>query len=169
MTRSALAHAFDHHVWATGRLLEVLGTLSDEQLATTVPGTYGSILDTARHLVGADRSYLAVLSGGRVDRIDEDSMDLAEITAAMAGAGGSWSAILEAGGEPDEVVVRQRDDGTESHAPRGIRLAQAIHHGTDHRSQICTALTTLGIEPPLIDVWDFGEAQGTVSEVPSQH
>src|SRR5215470_17115966 len=108
MTRSALAHAFDHHVWATGRLLEVLGSLSDEQLATTVPGTYGSILDTARHLVGADRSYLAVLSGGRVDRIDEDSMDLAEITAAMAGAGGSWSAILEADGDPDEVVVRQR-------------------------------------------------------------
>ena len=24
-------------------------------------------------------------------------------------------------------------------------LAQALHHGTDHRSQICTALTSLGI------------------------
>ena len=37
----------------------------------------------------------------------------------------------------------------------GIRLAQALHHGTDHRSQICTALTTLGVEPPEIDVWAF--------------
>jgi len=66
-------------------------------------------------------------------------------------------------------VIRRRDDGSESHAPRGIRLAQAIHHGTDHRSQICTALTSLGIEPPLIDVWDYGETQGRVSQVPSQH
>jgi uncharacterized damage-inducible protein DinB len=53
------------------------------------------------------------------------------------------------------VDIRRRDDGSESHATAGIRLAQAIHHGTDHRSQVCTALTTLGIEPPAIDVWDY--------------
>ena len=48
----------------------------------------------------------------------------------------------------------------------GIRLAQARHHGTDHRSQICTALTTLGVEPPSIDVWDFGAQDGRVVEIP---
>ena len=50
------------------------------------------------------------------------------------------------------------------HAPVGIRLAQALHHGTDHRSQICTALTTLGVEPPGIDVWDYGVEAGRVTE-----
>jgi len=49
----------------------------------------------------------------------------------------------------------------------GIRLAQALHHGTDHRSQICTALTTIGVEPPAIDVWDLAEAQGRLAEVPA--
>jgi uncharacterized damage-inducible protein DinB len=63
-------------------------------------------------------------------------------------------------------VVRRREDGSETHAPIGIRLAQALHHGTDHRSQICTVLTTLGVEPPAIDVWDFGEQNGRVVEVP---
>jgi uncharacterized damage-inducible protein DinB len=48
----------------------------------------------------------------------------------------------------------------------GIRLAQALHHGTDHRSQICTALTSLGLEAPAIDVWDFAETQGRLLEVP---
>jgi uncharacterized damage-inducible protein DinB len=48
----------------------------------------------------------------------------------------------------------------------GIRLAQALHHGTDHRSQICTTLTTLGVEPPSIDVWDFGARDGRVIEIP---
>jgi uncharacterized damage-inducible protein DinB len=64
------------------------------------------------------------------------------------------------------VLERHRDDGSQTHAPLGIRLAQVLHHGTDHRSQICTALTTLGVEPPAIDVWDFGEQDGRVLEVP---
>jgi uncharacterized damage-inducible protein DinB len=46
----------------------------------------------------------------------------------------------------------------------GVRLAQALHHGTDHRSQICTALTSLGVEPPAIDVWDYGLANGRVTD-----
>ena len=49
-------------------------------------------------------------------------------------------------------------------APVGFRLAQALHHGTDHRSQICTAPTTLGVEPPHIDVWDFGMDTGRIVE-----
>jgi hypothetical protein len=31
--------------------------LGPEQLETAVPGTYGSILDTVRHLVGSDSGY----------------------------------------------------------------------------------------------------------------
>jgi uncharacterized damage-inducible protein DinB len=87
----------------------------------------------------------------------------------METAAADWTAVLERQVDPDVVVTRRRPDGSQSHAPAGIRLAQAIHHGTDHRSQICTALTTLGIEPPLIDVWDYGAQDGRVSEVPSQH
>ena len=77
-----------------------------------------------------------------------------------------WAELVREDLDPDTVFVRHRDDGSETHAPLGIRLAQVVHHGTDHRSQICTALTTLGIEPPLIDVWDFGEQDGRVLEVP---
>jgi uncharacterized damage-inducible protein DinB len=78
-----------------------------------------------------------------------------------------WQEVLTADLDADEVVVRHRDDGSESHAPLGIRLAQVIHHGTDHRSQICTILTSLGIEPPEIDVWAFASAGGRLREVPA--
>ena len=30
----------------------------------------------------------------------------------------------------------------------------------------CTALTTLGIQPPSIDVWDFADTQGRLTEIP---
>jgi uncharacterized damage-inducible protein DinB len=66
--------------------------------------------------------------------------------------------------DPDVMLTRHRDDGSESEAPLGIRLAQVIHHGTDHRSQICTALTNLGVEPPEIDVWDYAWSQGRLRE-----
>ena len=167
MSRSLLGDPFAHHVWATVRLLDTCLALSPEQLEADVPGTYGSILATMRHLVGADSSYLFAVTGGRIPVIDEDQMDLPELRTVMEGNGAAWSSLLTQDLDPDVIVVRQRDDGSESHAPMGVRLAQALHHGTDHRSQICTALTTLAVEPPAIDVWDFAEQDGRLVEVPS--
>ncbi|MET0800301.1 MAG: DinB family protein [Actinomycetota bacterium] len=166
MTGSMLEDAFAHHVWASLRLIDVSLPLTPQQLGTTVPGTYGSILETQRHLVGADASYLFVTSGGRTPVIDEDQMDLPELRTAMERHAAAWSSVLAEALDPDAVLVRHRDDGSETHAPISIRLAQALHHGTDHRSQICTALTALGMEPPFIDVWDYGEQDGRVIEVP---
>ena len=166
MTRSLLADAFGHHVWATLKLLDSLAGLTDEQLATSVPGTYGSILETARHLVGADCSYLFVIGGGSHPRIDEEGMSVAELRAEMATNGPAWADVVAKEIDPEEMLLRVRDDGSTLLAPKGIRLAQALHHGTDHRSQICTALTQLGIEPPLIDVWDFGWTENRLVETP---
>ena len=166
MTRPLFADAFAHHVWATLRVIDTCLRLTSEQLDATVEGTYGSIIDTVRHTVGADAGYLFVLTGGRVQRIDEEQMDLAALRATMDGHGPEWLRLLGQGHlDPDDIVVNHRDDGSESHAPLGIRLAQALHHGTDHRSQICTILTSLGLEPPLIDAWDYAEAQGRLKEV----
>jgi uncharacterized damage-inducible protein DinB len=161
-----LEDAFGHHVWATLRVIDACLELRAEQLGTAAQGTYGSILDTVRHLVGADSSYLFAMTGGRSPLIDEDHMDLPELRATMEGYGATWSELLGQDLDPDAVVVRRRDDGSETHAPIGIRLAQALHHGADHRSQICTALTTLGVEPPLIDVWDYAGQVGRVVEIP---
>jgi len=166
MNRSLLGDPFAHHVWATLRLVDTCLSLSPEQLGTGVPGIYGSILETMRHLVGADSSYLFALTGGRIPVIEEDQMDLPDLRTAMERNGAAWSALLAQDLDPDLVVVRRRDDGSESHAPAGVRLAQALHHGTDHRSQICTVLTTLAVEPPAIDVWDFASQDGRLVEVP---
>jgi uncharacterized damage-inducible protein DinB len=34
-------------------------------------------------------------------------------------------------------------------------LIQAIHHGNDHRTQICSTLGALGEEVPELDGWRF--------------
>jgi uncharacterized damage-inducible protein DinB len=164
MSRPILADAFDHHTWASLRLIDACRVLTPEQLAFPVPGTYGSIIDTLRHLVGAEGGYLFALSGGRVAEVDEDTMGLDVLHSTMVELATGWPAILAAADDPDRIVGRKRDDGTISLAPLGIRIAQVLHHGSDHRSQVCTALTRLGIEPPAIDCWDFAEVQGRLSE-----
>ena len=169
MTKTLLDDAFAHHVWATLQVMDVCAGLEPAQLEATAPGTYGSILDTLRHIAGADSGYLFAMTGGKVQPIDveqEEQMDLAELRRRVEGFVSDYRSLLATDLDPDRVVVRHRDDGSETHAPLGIRLAQVVHHGTDHRSQICTILTTLGIEPPLIDVWDYADQDGRLVEIP---
>lgn len=165
MNRSLLDDAFAHHVWATLQLIDACAPLTEAQLATAAPGTYGSILDTMRHLVGSDASYLRVLTGERSAVLDADGLSLAELRAVMEANGPAWRALVAQDLDADEVVVRHRPDGSESHAARGVRIAQVLHHGTDHRSQICTALTGLGVEPPSIDAWDYARHAGRLTEI----
>ena len=167
MSRPQLEDAFGHHVWATLRLIDTCLALTPEQLEADAPGTYGSILKTMRHLVGGDSWYLLCITDDRNFDIDEAEMGLAELRAVMETDGAAWSALLAGDPDPETVVSNvDEDEGIEQQAPLGIRLAQAVHHGTDHRSQICTALTSLGVEPPAIDLWDFGVQDGRVVEGP---
>ncbi len=148
-----------HHIWATERTIDVCAELTDEQLNRPVPGTYGPIIGTLRHLVSTDGWYLTFFRDVP-NRVAEDApATLAELRDAIGANGSDWAEILA--GNPDgETDTVEDGDGWRFHAPTGFRLAQVIQHGTDHRSQICTALTSLGIEPPEIDLWAYGEATG---------
>ena len=147
-----MADAFAHHVWATERLIDSCAGLTDDQLATTVPGTYGSILDTVRHTVGTDCIYLYVIGRGRHDPVDEDTMNLAQLKDEWATHGAAWTEIWTSQLDPDEKLVRHPRrwvhacaDG----APPGAGAASRHRPPQPDR----TALTQLGIEPPDIDLW----------------
>jgi uncharacterized damage-inducible protein DinB len=158
--------AFAHHVWATTRLIDACLALNTKQLATAVPGTYGSIIETMRHLVEGDSDYLSIMTGDRSYLIETEQMDLSELRGVMENDGALWASFLNRDLDPNAMVKEIDDrDGFERAATSGIRLAQALHHGTDHRSQICTALSALGVEPPGIDAWTYGLQAGRVVEV----
>lgn len=166
MPSPVLADAFHHHVWATIRVLDACRSLDDAQLATAVPGTYGSIIETCRHLVGGDVFYLDILTGN-VEAFDEDGSDIAALRAVMSAHDPIWQDLLTGELDPSVDVVEYEASGYETHAPLGIRLAQALYHGTDHRSQVCTALTALGLEPPAIEAWDIAREDGRMYTIES--
>jgi uncharacterized damage-inducible protein DinB len=163
MSGSLLEAAFTHHVWATTRVIDACLDLSVEELETNVPGTRGPMLDTLRHLVLSDAEELFFLTGNVAFDIDEEHVSLAEARVIMERNGSGWAEYISRPLDPDAMVLEvDRTDGYQRWAPVGFRLAQTLHHGTDHRSQVCTALTTLGVEPPKIDVYDFGLETGRI-------
>ena len=165
MSISLLEVAFAHHVWATSRVIEACLDLSVEELETSVPGTRGPMLETLRHIVFSDAFDLFTLTGDRTFHIDEDHLSLAEARVVMERNGSGWAEYISRPLDPDEMVHEvDETDGFERWAPVGFRLAGVLNHGTDHRSQVCTALTTLGVEPPRIDVMDFGLDAGRIVE-----
>lgn len=166
MTTSLLGDAFAHDTWATLRLLDACAALTPEQLKADVPGTPGSILRTLQHIVGSDAFDLLMLTGDQALDVETKQMGLAELRDLAERTGPGWARFLAQHPDPDTNVHEvDHEDGFQRDAPVGIRLAQALHHGNDHRSQVCSALTALGIESPDISVFDFGLDSGRSTEV----
>ena len=145
-----LRRAFGHHAWATEKLL---ADLSPEQLALTAPGTYGSILDTLDHLISADRSYLSRLQGtGRKPSLNAGS--LAPLREEFMRTTEGWFDYLDAKPKFDTLIDLR--DG--SRVGAWVIVAQAIHHGNDHRTHVSNTMMHNGLKIPALDPWAYAKA-----------
>jgi uncharacterized damage-inducible protein DinB len=141
--------------WANLTLLDACLTLSPEQLASSLPGVYGTIDDTLRHIIRSEAYYYRLLTGVRLE--PPFSWDthptLAEI---RPYAGQISSALLEAA---DQMLraepVAEEDEGEIYHYKAMTLLIQVINHGIEHRTNITTILAHLGIESPGISGWGY--------------
>lgn len=158
-----LREAFRHNAWATKFLLDFCRDLSEEQLSSATTGTYGNILETFNHMIAADAAYLRRLSGGEGPAwIDGDETDDFDVLTQWAGETASrWEEYLS---QPiDAEKVYQVDDGAYE-VRAGVIVAQALHHGNHHREQICAILTSLGLEPPDVQAWEYAWKTGRIWE-----
>jgi len=161
-----LIDAFRHNAWATGQVLDACRGLSDEQLNATVAGTYGSIIDTLRHTVGAEGNYLARLSTGEPGERDESISiaSVADLTQRAANLAGRWEQFLAEPFDAERAFVYDWYPAGTRDVPAGVVLTQALHHANEHRTQICTTLTSIGVEAPALGVWEFAEATNRALE-----
>jgi uncharacterized damage-inducible protein DinB len=161
---ATLKEAFRHHAWATRELLAFCAQLRSEQLSQPRPaplaGVQGSILETFDHIIVSDGGYLGALTGNRpawAAHEHAESSDLGELASRVDETEALWMGFLSL---PDDAVRKVfLDDGTyETHA--AIVTAQALHHGSAHREQICAILRDFGLDPPEVQPWDFADATG---------
>jgi uncharacterized damage-inducible protein DinB len=160
---ATLKEAFRHHAWATRELLAFSAQLLPEQLslpqALPLAGVHGSILETFDHIVCSDGRYLGALTGHRPAWANERglSSDLGEMASRVDEAEALWMRFLSL---PDDAARKVfLDDGTYE-TDAAIVTAQALHHGSVHREQICAILRDFGLEPPEVQPWDFADATG---------
>jgi len=166
-----LLEAFRHNAWANRELLTVCKGLSPEQLGATTAGTYGSVLATLQHILDAEAGYRTVLSGRAPSWADEVEQvsDLDELGGYAEEMAVYWEELVGSGFDGDMPVrwFSQRRKA-EVEARADVLTTQTINHGNEHRSQICTVFTTIGMEPPALDGWAYAVAVGHVKTVPER-
>jgi uncharacterized damage-inducible protein DinB len=148
-----------HDVWATQRLIERCRALSDTQLDLVVPGTYGTIRRMLTHIVRADEGYLVrlgILPEPRIEEADTTTLDEIEQHLATVRAG------IERLFEQKDFDPDRRFHTRDVELEPWILITQFSHHGSDHRSQVCTTLSVNGLDVPDLDVWAYGDAEGVI-------
>lgn len=170
-----LLTAIRHNCWANERIIEFCERLSPEQLAWTVPGTYGSIHRTLHHVVGAEHRYLLGLTGqlppietgggGRAMTADWTA-PLDELAERARSNLERMERYLASGDDPERRVTRPSGHV----AAVKVIVAQLIHHGSDHRAQVGTILGAHGMTLPElnVDVWQYGRSVGAVTPPPGE-
>ena len=147
-----LVQALRYNRWANLQLLNVCSELSDEQLQLSSPGTYGTIASTWQHLLAAEQRYLRRLVG--FEPLVSETDAFPGFDALIQQAAESGEQLIAAAGKtaPDATSP----DGNGGGVRHWVVMTQAIHHGTDHRTHICTILGQNGILYGDLDVWAFG-------------
>jgi uncharacterized damage-inducible protein DinB len=138
-------------------MIELCRSLTDEQLDATAVGTFGSIRSTLQHVVGAEGGYAFRLGGLPVRPLKGDDPwpgfdRLTEIVRQTT------AAFIAAAGSVTDTPIRVGSDDEPYDVEPAVILVQAFNHSTEHRSQICTILTELGIAAPELSGWEWGAA-----------
>jgi uncharacterized damage-inducible protein DinB len=72
-----------------------------------------------------------------------------------------WMELARSDFDPDRTIdVPKPTQGDPFEVKAGMLVAQTLNHGNEHRAQIFTILTTIGVEPPELDGWSWGYATG---------
>jgi uncharacterized damage-inducible protein DinB len=163
MAANVLVKLFEHNNWANNQILQACADLSDEQLdAEPRSATKGSIRRTLIHLVASQGGYHSLLTVPVEERVREiPSYDQLEESLARSGEG-LLALARDQSGESMKSQRRSTDGYT---MEPWVVMVQAINHATEHREQIKSMLSALGVTPPGVSGWDYGEATNALVQI----
>ncbi len=160
MTENILWRLFSHNNWSNLQLIEACSALSDEQLdAKPSSASTWNICITLIHLVECQQGYLSLLTLPPEAR-EKAELSFAELKeSAKASGEGLLALARDAQGTWLDARLRTMDG---YFVEPWVVMNQAVHHATEHRRQIGDMLRALGVTPPRLDGWSFGEASGAL-------
>jgi uncharacterized damage-inducible protein DinB len=155
MTKSDIVTLFDYDAWATGRILEAVGALSDEQYAKNLGSSFESVQSTLVHIYGAGRLWL----DRWLDR--DDGSGLKKEMLAVETFRSRWADLRkELGAFLESLTEEQlhsqhtyKDTKGRTHSQLLVQQMQHfVNHSTYHRGQVAAMLRQLGAQAVNTDL-----------------
>lgn len=163
MVNNYLIKLFEHNHWANQQIIRACSALTDDQLDTQpVTATKGTVRQTLVHLVQAQRGYLALLTLPLSER-PTVPVSFADLEQSEQESGAGFIALAKGDISIYANTRLKTKDGY--FVEPWVILVQAINHATEHREQINSMLTALGITPPNLDGWSYGEVTKALTPI----
>jgi uncharacterized damage-inducible protein DinB len=158
-----LQRMFGYHYWATHKLLSVVDTLTLDEYAREVAGSYGSVRNTLVHTLSAEWGWLERCGGpARGEKLSPEKYPTpASLITEWAKVEVMVQEFLGRTSEADLNAVAEFSIGDRKfRQERGQLLRHAFVHAMHHRGQVSLLIRALGKTPGNFDLLFYSEELG---------
>ena len=157
-----VARLLRHMAWANQETIKHLQTLPEESLKAFATNSEWFVAEIAHHIVDSADHYVLNITGkvALTQPGDPCIADIEKISdlVRLADQAAIVDAHLIRAADLDDVWLDLENDNGKFQRLRSTVLSQAIHHATEHRAHIASALEAKGFEPINLDdisLWDY--------------
>jgi len=152
---STLVELIRYNNWANAQILSACRKLTADQLTASTPGTYGPIIATLWHTILAEADYIGRLTGSRpqppASWEDDHSLDNPAAIAETE----AFTLLDTIQRFPPDYMVHEEEDGNKLDYKAQTLFIQIINHGIEHRTNVTTIMSGLGLPVPEVDGWGY--------------
>lgn len=143
-----------YSAWASRRLVEAAGKLSEDERTRDFGTADKGVLGTLVHTFAADRVWLGRVQGnvpGRFIEVERD-MNMPALENEWPKVLEGWQAFLDGVTDPAAMVSYKDLKGNAYTTPLWQIVLHVVNHATHHRGQVSGFLRTMGHPPPPVDL-----------------
>ena len=161
----SLERLLRHMAWANQKTIEHLQTLPEDSLKSYATNPEWKVAEILRHIVESANFYAFRITGNFPANVDKSETQPTrdDLESLREKARAVDRALLECEKLEDVEVEFVRNNGEKVKRWRSTILSQAIHHATEHRAQIASALEAKGFAPvdlDELDLWSYEIEKG---------
>ena len=156
-----LERLLKHMAWANKSTIEHLQTLPEDSLKAFAVNPDWFVAEITHHIVEAADNYYFRITGNRISVTGDGIQELESISdlAMLKNQAIAIDRALQECAQLEDIQLEFKNySGNLVKRWRSTILSQAIHHATEHRAQIASALEAKGFKPvdlDELDLWSF--------------
>lgn len=163
-----LERLLKHMAWANQETIKHVQTLPEDALKSFATNSEWFVAEILHHIVDSADHYAYRISGKPAltqpgDPCIADIEKISDLSRLLEQAATVDAALLECVKLDDIQLEYENYEGKLVKRWRSTILSQAIHHATEHRAQLASALEAKGFKPVNLDdldLWSYEIANG---------